>query len=52
MDKTSQSTRTLSIRALLNALKWKPSKTERLPLRWDKEEAAARIDTTQRDDKK
>ncbi len=52
MDRTSQHTRTLSIRALLKELKWKPSNTTRLPLEWDKEEGAARIDITQRDEKK
>jgi hypothetical protein len=47
MDTTSQNTRTLSIRALLKQLKWKPTETKRLPLEWDDEEKAARIDITQ-----
>jgi len=44
MDKTSTNTRTLSIRALLKELNWKPTETVRLRLEWDKREAAARID--------
>ncbi len=50
MDRTSQNTRTLSIRALLKELKWKPKETKRLPLEWDDEEKAARIDITQTED--
>ena len=52
MDRTSQHTRTLSIRALLKELKWKPKETKRLPLEWDPEEKAARIDITQIEDDK
>jgi len=52
MDRTSQHTRTLSIRALLKELNWKPTTTVRLPLEWDPEEKAARIDITQADEKK
>ena len=52
MDRTSQHTRTLSIRALLKELKWKPTATVRLPLEWDSEEKAAKIDITQADEKK
>jgi|SRR5271157_2457134 len=52
MDRTSQHTRTVSIRALLKELEWKPSNTTRLPLEWDKKEEAARIDITQGDEKK
>jgi len=52
MDRTSQHTRTVSIRALLKELKWKPEKTVRFALEWDSEEKAARIDITQDDEQK
>ena len=47
LDKTSKYTRTLSIRALLKELDWKPKGTVRLKLEWDDEEKAARIDISQ-----
>ncbi len=52
MDRTSQNTRALSIRALLKEMKWKPTEIVRLPLEWDDEEKAARIDITRADEKK
>ena len=52
MDQTSPSTRTLSIRALFNELKWKPDGTVRLPLEWDSEEEAARLDISKAEEKK
>ena len=51
-DKTSKYTRTLSIRALLKELKWKPDGTVRLKLEWDEEEKAARIDISQMEEEK
>jgi hypothetical protein len=47
LDRTSENSRTLTIRALLAKLKWKPKTTVRLPLEWDKEQQAARIDVSQ-----
>jgi len=52
MDRTSASTRTLSIRALFNELEWKPDGTVRLPLEWDSEEKAARLDISKAEEKK
>jgi len=51
-DKTSKYTRTLSIRALLKELKWKPIGTVRLKIDWDEEEKAARIDISQMEEEK
>jgi hypothetical protein len=51
-DKTSKYTRTLSIRALLKELNWKPTGTVRLKLEWDEEEKAARIDISQMEEEK
>lgn len=51
LDRTSENTRTLTIRALFTTLKWKPKGTVRLPLEWDKEHRAARIDVSQADEK-
>ena len=51
-DKTSKYTRTLSIRALLKELKWKPTGTVRLKIDWDEEEKAARIDISQMEEEK
>jgi hypothetical protein len=47
LDRPSQNSRTLSIRALLKILQWKPAGTVRLPIEWDKEADAARIDFSQ-----
>ncbi len=47
MDRPSQNSRSLSIRALLKTLQWKPEGTVRLPIKWDKEEQAARVDIGQ-----
>jgi hypothetical protein len=47
LDRPSQNSRTLSIRALLKILQWKPAGTVRLPIEWDKEAQAARIDFSQ-----
>jgi hypothetical protein len=51
MDKTSKSTRTLSIRSLLKELKLKSKETVRFRLQWDGEENAARIDISQPEEK-
>ena len=51
-DKTSKYTRTLSIRALLKELEWKPIGTVRLKIEWDEEEKAARIDISQIEEEK
>ena len=51
-DKTSKYSRTLSIRALLKELEWKPIGTVRLKLEWDNEEKAARIDISQMEEEK
>jgi hypothetical protein len=51
-DKTSKYSRTLSIRALLKELNWKPIGTVRLRLEWDDVEKAARIDISQMEEEK
>ena len=51
-DKTSKYSRTLSIRALLKELNWKPKGTVRLKLEWDDVEKAARIDISQIEEEK
>ena len=51
-DKTSKYSRTLSIRALLKELNWKPIGTGRLRLEWDDVEKAARIDISQMEEEK
>jgi len=51
-DKTSKYSRTLSIRALLKELNWKPKGTVRLKLEWDDVEKAARIDISQVEEEK
>lgn len=52
MDKTSQNTRTLSIRSLLKELKLKPKETVRFRLDWDEEEQAARVDVSKAEEEK
>jgi hypothetical protein len=44
LNATSDTTRTLSCRLLLQELDWKGTKTERFPIAWDKENDAARVD--------
>lgn len=44
LSATSDTTRTLSCRLLLQQLEWKGTKTERFPIAWDEKNDAARVD--------